>query len=149
MILPTVGRVLWFHQALAESFLIEYAGQPMSVQVCAVIDDQHVNVAGFDAEGNPFARQNVRLIQDDEAPPENGEQYVEWMPFQKGQAAAQSATTTETKTYTDGTLATGAAPLPNESPTQQDAAASPQADEAQQTTTGEQPDAPADNTAAQ
>lgn len=89
MITPTIGRVLWYHPVPTEDFLAKKDDQPMPVLVCAVHSDTEVNVAGFDAEGNYFARQNVKLVQDDETPPED-EQYVEWMPYQK---KAQAATT--------------------------------------------------------
>ena len=44
-----------------------------------------VNVAGFDANGNPFKATSVQLLQDDDQPNTVGA-YAEWMPYQKGQA---------------------------------------------------------------
>lgn len=45
-----------------------------------------INVGGFDKNGVPFAATSMKLLQDDDVPPE-GIWYAEWMPYQKGQAA--------------------------------------------------------------
>lgn len=86
MIPPTVGRVVWFHPNKNESFIATNGDQPVPALVAAVHPDLTINVGGFDANGNHFARQNVTLLQDDATPPEDGEQYAEWMPYQKAQA---------------------------------------------------------------
>jgi hypothetical protein len=59
-------------------------GEPLSGQICGVIDGETVNIAvmGYDASG-PYALQRVHLVQGRECQP--GE--CCWMPYQRGQAA--------------------------------------------------------------
>lgn len=90
MITPTVGRVVLFHPNKNENFIATHGNEPVPALVAAVHSDTSINVGGFDANGSPFARQNVTLLQDDALPPEDGEQYAEWMPYQKAQAEAAS-----------------------------------------------------------
>lgn len=91
MIKPTIGRVVWVHRAesldpsQAEAALVTY-----------VHGDTCINVAGFDANGQHFAATSVYLNQDGEELPEwtrgpNHGTWAEWMPYQKAQAAKDSA----------------------------------------------------------
>jgi hypothetical protein len=59
--------------------------QPLAALVTVVWGDRMVNIAGFDANGIPFNRTSVTLVQEGDVPPEFG-RYVEWMPYQIGQA---------------------------------------------------------------
>lgn len=84
MISPTIGRVVWFQPSKpAEQPLRD---QPYTALVTYVWSDTMVNLAVFDQNGSPFAATSVKLLQDEDASPENGH-FAEWMPFQKGQAA--------------------------------------------------------------
>ncbi len=84
MIKPTVGRVVWYWVAGPSP-----QTQPLAAIVANVIDDRHVNLVVFDAEGNSHGEKNVTLLQDDENMAKAG--YCEWMPYQKGQAAKTEA----------------------------------------------------------
>ena len=79
MIVPTVGRVIWFHYNKEQV-------EPFPALVCKVNEDGTINVAGFTDTGVHFAQPNVPLIQDDEPAPERI-CYAEWMPYQKATAA--------------------------------------------------------------
>lgn len=82
VIKPTVGRVVWFYQKG------HVAGdQPLAAMVARVWSDTCVNLAIFDANGNPVnPPTSVLLIQDNLVP--SGGHYCTWMPFQVGQARA-------------------------------------------------------------
>jgi hypothetical protein len=54
-----------------------------------VWSDTCVNLVVFNANGVPYNRTSVLLVQD--ANPVPGSQYCEWMPYQKGQAAKTEA----------------------------------------------------------
>lgn len=85
MIKPTVGRVVWYWVAQPSP-----QKQPLAAMVANVIDDSHVNLVVFDAEGNSHGEKNVTLIQE-EGTEMTGSPYCEWMPYQKGQAAKTEA----------------------------------------------------------
>jgi len=78
MIQPTIGRVVWFWETKEQS-------QPQTGLVCYVHSSTLVNLAVFDANGNPQSRTSVLLYQGDTERPER--YFAEWMPYQKGQAA--------------------------------------------------------------
>jgi len=80
MIKPTVGRVVWFWVAKPSP-----QRQPLAAMVASVIDDHHVNLVVFDAEGNSRGETDVALLQDDMAGIPDGTPYCEWMPYQKGE----------------------------------------------------------------
>jgi hypothetical protein len=85
MIKPTVGRVVWFHEA----FVPDTKEQPRAAIVCYVHSDRCVNLAVFDVNGNSTSRTSVALRQEgDEAP---AYAFCEWMPYQLGQAAKTEA----------------------------------------------------------
>lgn len=82
MIKPTIGRVVWFHEA----FVPDQPQQPRAAIVCYVHGDNCVNLAVFDQNGVPSGHTSVFLRQEGvEAP--NGP-FCEWMPYQIGQAKA-------------------------------------------------------------
>lgn len=89
MIQPTVGRVLnyWPGTSLRhDDFAYFDAAQPCVALVTYVHNERSVNVIVHDQNGKPFPEIGVVLIQEgDSLPP--GEAYLEWMDYQKGQAA--------------------------------------------------------------
>lgn len=87
VIVPTVGRVVWFHPAAAAN----PNGQPHAALIAFVQSEQLVNLAVFDENGTGYSATSVPLLQGDDAPPADGSAYAEWMPFQKGQAAKTEA----------------------------------------------------------
>lgn len=80
-VIPTVGRVMWF-------FTQENLTEPLAAIVTGVITDSHINAAVFSYNGNPMSYSNLLVVQDGEARPSSELVYhwVEWMPYQKGQA---------------------------------------------------------------
>lgn len=85
MIKPTVGRVVWVFRP----HMTNDPQQPEAALITYVWNDRMVNVGGFSHGGSPFYATSLPLLQDDEPKPEGS--FVTWMPFQKGQAAAQEA----------------------------------------------------------
>lgn len=83
MIKPSIGRVVWVynrrHPTVAEV-------QPEPALICYVHSDEIINVAGFDAGGDPFKATSIRLFQGVAG---SGPDYVHaaWMPYQQAQAA--------------------------------------------------------------
>lgn len=91
MIIPTIGRVVWFRPVGTN-----LAHQPCSAQIAFVHGERCINVGGFDAQGQPFACTSVRLLQDDDVPTVDSEGFLtesvaEWMPFQTSAAQALAA----------------------------------------------------------
>lgn len=85
MIVPTIGRVVWYHP---DSFSADagFAPSPCCAALVAhVHDDSSVNLAVFDGHGNSHSRTYVPLVQDGDERPAG--HWCEWMPYQKGQAA--------------------------------------------------------------
>jgi hypothetical protein len=92
-IFPTVGRVVWYFpptNAAEAGFARPDEGTPCAAIIARVWSDAVVNLTVFDANGAAFPRTSVYLVQDGEAAPEHAG-HCEWMPFQKGQAKAQTA----------------------------------------------------------
>lgn len=88
MIEPSVGRNLWYIPHQDEGGIVN--GQPHAAFIAHVHDARLINVLCLSEAGSPYAKQNVRLLQDDEpTPPEGG--VAVWMTFQKGQAAKTEA----------------------------------------------------------
>lgn len=88
MIKPTVGRIVWYHPG-AEDPGPYPDGQPLAAIVTHVWTETCINLAIFDANGNPYSRTSVLLVQDGYPVPSAC--YAEWMPYQKGQAAKTEA----------------------------------------------------------
>lgn len=84
MITPTVGRVVWFWPGKTDNDIV-FHGQPLDAHITYVYNDFCVNIAGFDADGNPYKRTSVQLHQAEEDRPEC--YFCEWMTYQMGQAA--------------------------------------------------------------
>ncbi len=90
MIKPSIGRVVLFWPSESDLMSgIESGGdQPLDAHVCHVHSDRMINIGGFDANGKPFARTSVQLLQDDDVAPEN-DRYACWMDYQKQVAARE------------------------------------------------------------
>ena len=80
---PTVGRIVWYYPQHADPGACS-DGEPLAAVVSWVWDCDTVNLAVFSAAGQRFARSDVRRNTGD------GDRMGtwDWMPFQKGQAAA-------------------------------------------------------------
>lgn len=84
-IIPTVGRMVHY---IPQNNTARMPGQPCAAVIAAVLDENTINLTAFDANGHPYAVQNVMLYHGDpeaQTPPEVG--YAQWMPYQQGQAA--------------------------------------------------------------
>jgi hypothetical protein len=84
MIVPTVGRVVWFHPSRSEGVTAPLAGL-----VAYVHSPTMINIAYFDVNGVAHSATSVPLHQDGDERPSGF--YAEWMPYQKGQAAKTEA----------------------------------------------------------
>lgn len=82
MIKPTVGRVVWFHQAGAAERI-----QPQAAMIAYVHSDEVVNLGVLDANGVSEPRSSVLLFQGDGDRPKG--EFCEWTPYQTGQAAKE------------------------------------------------------------
>lgn len=83
-ILPTVGRVLYFHPC-PEDRVIRLDDQPLRADIIYVHGPGSVKLHVIDHGGNHFIMPEVPLVQEGEEAPTTG--YAKWMPFQVGQAA--------------------------------------------------------------
>ena len=82
MIIPTVGRIVWYTGASGT----ELEGvQPLAAIVCYVNSDTNVNLVVFDKYGRYYSLTQVVLVQEGEEAP-NGIGYAQWMPYQIQQA---------------------------------------------------------------
>lgn len=84
MIIPTVGRVVWFHVGAHATNL--QSDQPLAAIITYVHSDDVINLVVFGKGGDCHQRGSVPLWQGEGDAPERGS-YAEWMPYQKGQAA--------------------------------------------------------------
>lgn len=85
MIIPTVGRVVWYH--CAEGDIIPHTDvQPLAAHIAFVHDDSLVNLMVIDSNGNPHSRAKVPLTQPGDPQPLDTA-WCMWMPYQVGQAA--------------------------------------------------------------
>lgn len=87
MIVPTVGRVVWFWPGGRRAK--ENGVQPYAALVAFVHSDRLVNLGYVDANGGHSSATSVTLVQEGDAVPDFG--FAEWMPYQVGQAKAQAA----------------------------------------------------------
>lgn len=90
IITPTIGRVVWFYPHGQAS--LDAKAQPYAALIAFVHNNNSINIGGFDPQGYPYARQNVRLIQDGEVT-EGLRAFCSWMPYQIGQATQQAKRT--------------------------------------------------------
>ncbi|BEP44035.1 Gp49 family protein [Variovorax sp. V15] len=94
LIPPTVGRVVWFYPSLLTGeagFASPKGDTPLAAIIAHVWSDTLLNLAVFDANGASHSRTSVRLIHEDLTADRPSEAFCMWMPFQKGQAKAQTA----------------------------------------------------------
>jgi hypothetical protein len=70
MIKPTIGCPVLFTPGQNSSIL--HSNQPLAALVTYVWTDRLVNLVVFDEDGGSHGRTSVRLLQDDDAVPENG-----------------------------------------------------------------------------
>lgn len=103
IIKPTVGRKVWYRPckddliglgAMACSATQDEPaqGQPLDATIIAVWGDRMVNVLVTDVMGKQFPVLSVDLLQAGDEPRKGVDgkiagRYVEWMPYQQGQAA--------------------------------------------------------------
>jgi hypothetical protein len=80
IIVPTPGRIVYFYPAPNENIPVP-AGKHLSAQIAAVHDDRRVNLSVLDSYGNHHARQNVTLVQPNDANRPVGS-HATWMPYQ-------------------------------------------------------------------
>lgn len=79
MIIPTVGRMVWYY---GDNMIDD---QPMAATIAFVHSDRLVNLSVIDPNGYQFPLQSVPLVQEGEERPMGF--YCTWMPYQIGQAA--------------------------------------------------------------
>jgi hypothetical protein len=100
MIKPSVGRKVWYRPSMFDKTgvgAMQVAGDaPLDATVIAVWGDRCVNVQVTDAAGKVFTKTSVTLLQEGDSVPcdpagHNVGGYVEWMPYQVGQAKVASA----------------------------------------------------------
>lgn len=84
MIQPTIGRVVWYHPESSTE-----QQQPYAAIVAHVWSDTCVNLAVFDSNGVATNKTSVFLYQGDGAERPSSS-YAEWMPYQIGQAKANT-----------------------------------------------------------
>lgn len=101
VIMPTVGRKVWYRPSKYDTTgvgqMLVAGDQPLDATILAVWGPRCVNVLVLDTYGKPFTKTSVTLKQEgDEMPKDNqGNElkgYVEWMPYQVGQAKPAQAT---------------------------------------------------------
>ena len=88
MIIPTIGRIMWYWPEK------QYRGKlPWAAIVTDVQGDNIVNVAVFHSSGDMLlgGKQSVPVVQDGSSNIAGDGQYVEWMPYQVGQAKKDRA----------------------------------------------------------
>lgn len=90
MILPTVGRDLWYrpnsYDKTGPEAMQQHWDAPLCSKVVCVHSDRLVNLVIFDEVGTVFTRLSVPLRQEGDVLPE-GVAFAEWMPFQVKAAA--------------------------------------------------------------
>lgn len=97
MIKPSIGRIVWYYPSAHD--LQELPGmayfdtrQPLAAQIVYVWNDEMVNLAVHDQNGQPFHRRSVTLVQDGKAAPA-GASRCEWMPYQAAKAQTEATST--------------------------------------------------------
>jgi len=81
MITPTIGRIMWYWPVREAR-----DDQPWPAIVTKVWGDNMVNLAVWDHEGNGKSKSSVPIVQDGSPYTIGDSPYVEWMPYQIGQA---------------------------------------------------------------
>lgn len=83
MIIPSIGRVVWYYPPGHPP-----GEQPWPALICFVHNERLINLGGFEADGTPFDAREVVLVQEEDSLKHDGA-YASWMPYQ--QQAAKSA----------------------------------------------------------
>lgn len=103
VITPTVGRKVWYRPSASDlTGPIPMYGsrvataQALDATVIYVHGDRMVNVLVTDGMGKQFPVLSCTLLQGDDVPAADADgvvvgRYVEWMPYQQGQAKKDSA----------------------------------------------------------
>lgn len=95
MIKPTVGRKVWYWPSANDKTgpvpMYQQADQPLDATIIAVHGDRMVNVLVTDVMGRQFPVLSCSLLQPGDQLPAYADgqiigRYVEWMPYQVGQA---------------------------------------------------------------
>ena len=81
MIVPTVGRVVWFYRWIGGP---GHEG-PLAAHVCHVHKNGRINVMVISEVGNTTGWLDIELVQD--GCPVPNEDHCTWMPYQVGQSA--------------------------------------------------------------
>lgn len=84
MIIPTIGRVVWFYPQGAAD--LAQKRQPHCALIAYVHSDSEINIAAFNQLGNTYSKQYVKLIQEGELT-DGLQSFCCWMPYQQAQAA--------------------------------------------------------------
>ena len=100
IITPTVGRKVWYRPSQFDKTgpvpMQAIKDQPLDATIIAVWGDRMVNVLVTDIMGRQFPVLSVTLKQEGDTMAVDAEgkeigRYVEWMPYQQGQAKKESA----------------------------------------------------------
>jgi hypothetical protein len=91
MIVPTIGRKVWFTPANTDTEIAwGDKKQKLDATIIYVWSDVMVNLFVVDQEGKTWLKSSVPLLSGDISPNAFG-YYAEWMPYQLGQAAKTEA----------------------------------------------------------
>ena len=95
VITPAVGRKVWYRPSANDVVgpvpMVVAGDQPLDATVIAVWGDRMVSVLVTDVMGKQFPVLSVTLVQEGDEKPVVG-RYVEWMPYQQGQARKSADT---------------------------------------------------------
>ena len=86
---PTVGRVMWFWPE--NSYALGHP--PLAATIAAVNNNGTVNIGYLDPTGDHHKAVEVPIHEEGDERPVR--RHVEWMPYQKGQAAKTEALETQ------------------------------------------------------
>ncbi len=89
MIVPTVGRVVWYWRHGEVQMRDGGQPQPCAAIIARVHSNTCINIAFFDENGHAHNNTSVRLIQDEKITPEIQDPFCTWMPYQKSVAAGE------------------------------------------------------------
>lgn len=98
MIMPTIGRKVWFWPHTTDNRRIVGPGQPFDATVVMVVDKNRVTLDVCDHHGSHFVVGNAYLYQGEDDPDPAHRQrpiedFAEWMPYQKKVAGGEIAPT--------------------------------------------------------
>jgi hypothetical protein len=112
-IVPTIGRVVLYVPGPGDH--ASAGNQPHAATVAFVHNDNLVNLSIVDANGMQYARTEVPLVNEGETS-DTLHGFCHWMPYQIGQAAAQSGATSAQSERGLGNETIGLVPTPNTEP---------------------------------